>query len=98
MRSNPLQLRAPPFFIGPKCKVAIPVHHFFVRDALAQASLGIFKGLQLLFSKPLSDEWVRLVNNGLLFGGRSPIDTMIQGGIPKMLEVRRYIDGLRSGM
>jgi hypothetical protein len=68
------------------------------QDTLTRISalLGIFKGLRLLFSEPLSDEWVRLLNNGPLFEGHSPLDTMIQGGIAKMLDVRRYIDGLCS--
>ncbi|WFU25140.1 hypothetical protein QA649_02505 [Bradyrhizobium sp. CB1717] len=40
MDSNHPHLRAAPaFFTSPKCKVAIPVHHFLTRDALAQASL-----------------------------------------------------------
>lgn len=70
------------------------------QDALTRASLlvGIFKGLRLLFSLPLADEWVRLPNKGPLFGGRRPLDAMIAGGIPKMLEVRRHIDALRGGL
>ncbi|HZU88286.1 MAG TPA: antitoxin Xre-like helix-turn-helix domain-containing protein [Stellaceae bacterium] len=40
-------------------------------DALTRIStlIGIFKGLRLLFSEPLSDEWVRLPNKGPLYGG-----------------------------
>lgn len=75
------------------------------RGALSQDTLtrisalvGIFKGLRLLFSEPLSDEWVRLPNTGALYGGRRPVDAMIEGGIPKMLEVRRHIDALRGGL
>jgi hypothetical protein len=69
------------------------------QDALTRVSalIGIFKGLRLLFSEPLSDEWVRLPNKGPLYGGRRPLDAMIQGGIPAMLEVRRHIDALRGG-
>jgi hypothetical protein len=70
------------------------------QDALTRVSalIGIFKGLRLLFSEPLSDEWVRLPNKGPLYAGRRPIDAMIEGGIPKMLEVRRHIDALRGGL
>jgi hypothetical protein len=70
------------------------------QDALTRVSvlIGIFKGLRLLFSEPLSDEWVRLLNKGPLYGGRRPLDAMIEGGIPKMLEVRRHIDALRGGL
>jgi hypothetical protein len=70
------------------------------QDALTRVSalIGIFKGLRLLFSEPLSDEWVRLPNKGLLYAGRHPLDAMIAGGIPVMLEVRRHIDALRGGL
>jgi hypothetical protein len=70
------------------------------QDTLTRVSalVGIFKGLRLLFSEPLSDEWVRLPNRGPLYGGRRPLDAMIEGGIPKMLEVRRHIDALRGGL
>src|ERR1700744_4817374 len=70
------------------------------QDTLTRISalVGIFKGLRLLFSEPLSDEWVRAANKGPLFAGRRPLDAMIEGGIPKMLEVRRHIDALRGGL
>ncbi len=70
------------------------------QDALTRISalVGVFKGLRLLFSESLSDEWVRLPNKGPLYGGRRPLDAMIEGGIPKMLEVRRHIDALRGGL
>lgn len=69
-------------------------------DTLTRVSalVGIFKGLRLLFSEPLSDEWIRLPNKGPLYGGRRPLDAMIEGGIPKMLEVRQHIDALRGGL
>src|SRR5690348_10056525 len=70
------------------------------QDTLTRISalIGIFKGLRLLFSEPLSDEWVRVPNKGPLYGGRRPLDAMIEGGIPKMLDVRRHIDALRGGL
>jgi hypothetical protein len=70
------------------------------QDTLTRVSvlIGIFKGLRLLFSEPLSDEWVRLPNKGPLYRNRRPLDAMIEGGIPKMLEVRRHIDALRGGL
>ena len=69
-------------------------------DTLTRISalIGIFKGLRLLFSEPLSDEWIRLPNAGPIYGGRRPLDAMIAGGIPKMLDVRRHIDALRGGL
>lgn len=70
------------------------------RDVLTRISVlvGIFKGLRLLFSEPLSDEWIRLPNKGPVYGGRRPLDVLIDGGIPGMLEVRRHIDALRGGL
>jgi len=70
------------------------------QDTLTRISvlLGLFKGLRLLFSQTLSDEWVRLPNKGQLYGGRRPLDVMIEGGIPRMMEVRRHIDALRGGL
>ncbi len=70
------------------------------QDELTRVSglIGIFKGLRLLFSLPLADQWVRLPNQNALFGGRRPLDVMIEGGIPAILEVRRLVDGLRGGL
>jgi hypothetical protein len=60
--------------------------------------VGIYKGLHLLFADDMADRWPRLANSGPLFENRSPIDAMIDGGIPLMLEVRRYVDALRGGL
>lgn len=70
------------------------------QDTLTRISvlLGIFKGLRLLFSEPLCDDWVRLPNSGPMYQGRRPLDAMVHGGIPRMLEVRRHIDALRGGL
>jgi hypothetical protein len=70
------------------------------QDSLTRISalIGIFKGLRLLFSEKLADEWVRLPNKGRLYDGRRPLDVMIEGGIPKLLQVRQHIDALRGGL
>jgi hypothetical protein len=70
------------------------------QDMLTRISAltGIFKGLRLLFSEPLATEWVRRPNRHPLFGGRTPLAAMIEGGIPKMIETRAYIDALRGGL
>jgi uncharacterized protein (DUF2384 family) len=62
------------------------------------ALVGIFKGLHLLFANEMADRWPRLANKGPLFENTPPIETMIEGGIPQMLEVRRYIDAVRGGL
>jgi uncharacterized protein (DUF2384 family) len=70
------------------------------QDQLTRVSavVGVFKGLHLLFADGMADRWVRLPNKGLLFGNRSPVDAMIEGGIPMMLDVRRHVDALRGGL
>jgi len=70
------------------------------QDQLTRVSalVGTFKGLHLLFVDGMADRWPRLPNKGSLFANRRPIDAMIEGGIPRMLEVRRYIDAVRGGI
>jgi uncharacterized protein (DUF2384 family) len=70
------------------------------QDHLTRVSavVGVFKGLHLLFADEMADRWARLRNKGPLFENRTPIDAMIEGGIPMMLDVRRYVDALRGGL
>ena len=70
------------------------------QDMLTRISvlIGVFKGLRLLFSEPLADDWIRLPNKGALFGGRSPLEVAIERGIPGMLEIRWHVDALRGGL
>jgi uncharacterized protein (DUF2384 family) len=70
------------------------------QDQLTRVSalVGMFKGLHLLFVDGMADRWPRLANSGPLFENRRPIDALIGGGIPRMLEVRRYIDAVRGGI
>lgn len=70
------------------------------QDMLTRISvlIGIFKGLRLLFSDPLADDWIRLPNRGALFGGRAPLTVAIERGIPGLLEIRHHVDALRGGL
>lgn len=70
------------------------------QDQLTRVSalIGTYKGLHLLFADGMADRWPRLQNKGPLFDGKSPINAMIEGGIPQMLDVRRYIDAVRGGL
>jgi hypothetical protein len=70
------------------------------QDALTRISAltGVYKGLHLLFSDPLADDWVRLPNQDPLFGGHAPLELMIAEGIPAMLETRASVDALRGGL
>lgn len=70
------------------------------QDQLTRISalVGLFKGLHLLFADDMADRWVRLRNKGMLFENRTPIEAMIEGGIPLMIDVRRHVDALRGRM
>lgn len=70
------------------------------QDQLTRVSaiVGVFKGLHLLFADAMADRWARLRNKGPPFDNRTPIDAMIEGGIPAMLDVRRHVDALRGGL
>lgn len=62
------------------------------------AMLGLYKGLHEFFGSDLADKWVKLPNRGPLFGGETPLDSMLAGGIPAMLDTRDYVDALGNGM
>jgi uncharacterized protein (DUF2384 family) len=70
------------------------------QDQLTRVSaiVGVFKALHLLFVDDMADRWARLRNKGALFENRTPIEAMIEGGIPSMLDVRRHVDALRAGL
>lgn len=70
------------------------------QDQLTRASalIGVFKGLHLLFADDMADRWPKLVNRGPIFDRKTPIQAMIEGGIPRMIETRQYIDALRGGI
>jgi hypothetical protein len=61
------------------------------QDQLTRTSalIGVFKGLNLLFDQAMADRWPRLRNTGPLFQNLSPVEAMIEGGIPFMLAARR---------
>ena len=70
------------------------------QDQLTRVSalVGVYKGLHLLFADETANEWARRPNRGPLFDRETPIQAMIEGGIPRMLEVRRYVDAVRGGL
>jgi hypothetical protein len=68
------------------------------RKTRASLIIGIFKGLRLFFNGPLTYGWPKSPNSGPIFSGTTPAAYMIDGGIPAMLQVRRYVDGLRGGL
>jgi Protein of unknown function (DUF2384) len=64
----------------------------------ASGIIGLYKGLHLYFGNDLADKWVKMPNTGPLFEGSVPVSYMIGGGIPAIIEVRRYIDAVRGGV
>ncbi len=70
------------------------------QDQLTRMSalIGLFKGLNLLFADSFAIEWPTTANAGPLFDGRTPVEVMVQGGIPAMLQVRGHVDALRGGV
>jgi hypothetical protein len=69
-------------------------------DTLLRISylLGVFTALHVLHSEPLADEWVSLPNSNRIFGGGTPLEYMIRGGLPAMSVVRRLLDARQVGL
>ena len=68
-------------------------------DQLTRISLivGIYKALNILYSRKLADAWISLLNTNPMFGGDSPLNYMKRGGIPAFLRVRQLLDARRGG-
>jgi uncharacterized protein (DUF2384 family) len=70
------------------------------QDRLTRVShlVGIFKALNILHGRELADKWIRLPNTNRIFGGRTPLEYMIRGGLPAMQTVRRLLDARSGGL
>ena len=59
--------------------------------------LGIYKAMKLLFADDAAGlRWLKAMNRELVFGGRSPMERMLQGSIDDLYAVRRYLDAWRG--
>lgn len=69
------------------------------QDELTRVSylIGIFKALNILFSKKLANEWVRRPNTNPMFAGATPLHLMLTRGMPALMETRRFLDARRGG-
>jgi uncharacterized protein (DUF2384 family) len=69
------------------------------QDELTRVSLlvGIFKALNILFSRKLADQWVMRPNSNPMFGNATPLAALLGRGVPGMLDVRRLLDSRRGG-
>ena len=67
-------------------------------DTLIRISLvlGIYKALHILYPE-FADRWVSLPNSNPLFGGRTALVHMLDGGIDALFQVRRLLDARRGG-
>ncbi len=76
-----------------------PKHRTLDQDTLTRISLllGIFKALNILYSKSLADAWIKLPNSNSMFRGMTPLAYIIQRGQPGMLHVRQLLDARRGG-
>jgi hypothetical protein len=59
--------------------------------------VGIYKALHILYGDQLADEWVKLPNDNAIFGGRTPLEYMMAGGLLAMQTVRKLLDARRGG-
>src|SRR6267378_2115429 len=69
------------------------------QDRLTRISVltGIFKALNILYSKKLADRWIQLPNENPMFEGETPLTYIVRGGLPAMLRVRQLLDSRRAG-
>jgi hypothetical protein len=69
-------------------------------DTLTRISylVGIFKGLNILYSPRLADAWMQRPNTNRIFGGGTPLAYVISGGMPALQTLRRLIDARRGGL
>jgi uncharacterized protein (DUF2384 family) len=69
------------------------------QDELTRVSLliGIFKSLNILFSRKLANQWISRPNSNPMFNGAPPLVVLIQGGVLGMIGVRRLLDSRRGG-
>lgn len=69
------------------------------QDTLTRISylIGVFKALHILYGEELADRWMQMPNQNPIFNGRTPLATMIQGGLPAFQSIRRLLDARRGG-
>jgi hypothetical protein len=69
------------------------------QDRLTRISLllGIFRALNILYSRKLADAWIGLPNANPMFGEGAPLAYMVKGGVPAFVRVRQLLDARRGG-
>lgn len=59
--------------------------------------VGIYKALHILHEETLASGWLTRPSARVTFGGLTPLECMLRGGIPAMVDVRRMLDADLSG-
>lgn len=69
------------------------------QDKLTRISLlvGIFRALNILYSRKLADAWINSPNINPMFEEEAPLNYMIKGGMPALVRVRQLLDARRGG-
>lgn len=69
------------------------------QDMLTRISLliGIYKALNILYSRKLADAWMTLPNTNPMFAGLTPLEYTKRRGQPGMISVRQLLDARRGG-
>ena len=70
------------------------------QDRLTRVSLllGIFRALNVLYSRKLADAWMNLPNANPMFQGETPLAYVIKGGVPAFVRVRQMLDARRGSV
>jgi hypothetical protein len=70
------------------------------QDKLTRISLllGVFRALNILYSRTLADAWIQLPNANPMFQGETPLEYLTRGGVPALLRVRQLLDARRGGL
>ncbi|OUR88197.1 hypothetical protein A9Q81_24320 [Gammaproteobacteria bacterium 42_54_T18] len=69
------------------------------KDTLERISyvMGIYKALNILLPNPRrAAEWVKKSNSASIFAGKSALETMLQGRVIDLADIRRYLDAERG--
>ena len=59
--------------------------------------LGIYKALNILFTKKIASDWMKLPNSNPIFGGKTPISVVTNQGLVALHQVRTLLDARRGG-
>jgi hypothetical protein len=72
-----------------------PLEGIELRDLATKLGMmiGIYRRLRIMYSERFAHAWVKLPNTNPLFGGKRPVDFMIEGGIPSMAKVASLLEG-----